>query len=146
MKRRNFIRRTALTMASLAGALVGISFLRQLSFSNIQKGNRVKIGKLSDFPVDTFTFVDKIKVFIYRDHEAVKAVSAVCTHLGCTIKHNIDGFECPCHGSCYSAEGRVLSGPAPASLSWYKVEKAPDGMLVVDLETITSPGEKFYIT
>jgi cytochrome b6-f complex iron-sulfur subunit len=37
-----------------------------------------------------------------------------CTHLGCTFPWNeVDQqFQCPCHGSRYSAEGVVLHGPA----------------------------------
>jgi len=101
---------------------------------------------VSDFPVDTYTFIEDAKVYIYRDHESVQAVSAICTHLGCTIHRTMDGFECPCHGSCYTDEGAVISGPAPRALAWYKVEKAPDGMILVDLDAVTDADEKFSIS
>lgn len=41
-----------------------------------------------------------------------------CTHLGCTFPWNsVDQqFQCPCHGSRYSADGSVLRGPAPLPL------------------------------
>jgi cytochrome b6-f complex iron-sulfur subunit len=41
-----------------------------------------------------------------------------CTHLGCTFPWNANEnqFQCPCHGSLYDAEGRVLRGPAPLPL------------------------------
>lgn len=37
-----------------------------------------------------------------------------CAHMGCKLEKNEDEntWECPCHGSCYTAEGRLLSGPA----------------------------------
>jgi Rieske Fe-S protein len=45
------------------------------------------------------------------------AVDAICTHESCTIT-GIDGttYVCPCHGSRYDRNGRVLGGPASAAL------------------------------
>jgi Rieske Fe-S protein len=62
----------------------------------------------------------------------VKAVSAECTHLGCVIKKSEDGFQCPCHGSQYDLNGRVLSGPAQRSLAWFDVGMSPEGALIID--------------
>jgi Rieske Fe-S protein len=146
MKRRNFIHRVSLMLASVAGAFIGISFLRQFSYKRAGASRRIKVGKISDFPVDTYTFNEESKIYIYRDHEAMQAVSAVCTHLGCTIHRTAGGFECPCHGSCYSNDGSVLSGPAPRALSWYKMDKAPDGTIMVDMDTITDPEDLFYLS
>ena len=143
MQRRNFIRRAALTLASAAGAVLGISMLKQITRGKARSSRRVKVGELSDFPVDNYTFIEDQKIFIYRDHEGIKAVSAVCTHLGCIVQHTEDGFECPCHGSCYDEEGEVTSGPAPTALAWYKVEKSADGNFIVDLDQKTEASEKF---
>ena len=48
------------------------------------------------------------------------AIDAVCTHEGCTVT-GADGaqYVCPCHGSRYDRNGRVLAGPAKASLRQY---------------------------
>lgn len=37
-----------------------------------------------------------------------------CTHLGCALRYNAseDTYECPCHGSKYDKNGKVLVGPA----------------------------------
>jgi len=146
MKRRSFIGKLAASLAAFAGALFGVSYLRQFSPKAIGQQKRVKIGSLSDFPVDTYTYIEDQKIFVYRDHEAIKSVSAVCTHLGCTVQRTTDGFECPCHGSCYSDTGKVLSGPAPTSGSWYKVEKGPGGKIIVDLDTTVDPNNKLLIS
>ncbi|KAE8660926.1 Cytochrome b6-f complex iron-sulfur subunit [Hibiscus syriacus] len=45
--------------------------------------------------------------------------NAVCTHLGCVVPFNQaeNKFICPCHGSQYNDQGRVVRGPAPLSLA-----------------------------
>jgi len=52
---------------------------------------------------------------VYRDESgAAHAVSARCTHLGCLVHFNDAErvWECPCHGSRFATDGRVLQGPA----------------------------------
>jgi len=44
------------------------------------------------------------------------AFSAVCTHQGCPVQWVGGGFQCPCHGATYDANGQVTGGPAPAPL------------------------------
>jgi len=46
-------------------------------------------------------------------------INAVCTHLGCVVPWvpSANQFQCPCHGSRYNNEGRVVRGPAPLSLA-----------------------------
>jgi cytochrome b6-f complex iron-sulfur subunit len=44
------------------------------------------------------------------------ALSAICTHQTCVITgFGNQEYVCPCHGSTYDINGRVLGGPAPAS-------------------------------
>ena len=52
------------------------------------------------------------------------AINAVCTHLGCVVPWNPteNKFMCPCHGSQYNTEGKVIRGPAPKSLALAGVE------------------------
>jgi len=59
--------------------------------------------------------VDGKKYAVFRDaHGGVHALSPVCTHLYCDVSWNSAerSWDCPCHGSRFDPEGRVLNGPA----------------------------------
>ena len=46
----------------------------------------------------------------------IVALSAICTHQGCTVAPDGDQLICPCHGSVYDLSGANVSGPAPEPL------------------------------
>jgi Rieske Fe-S protein len=62
------------------------------------------------------------------------ALSPICTHLGCTVAVQGARLVCPCHGSTYARDGRVLRGPAERSLRTFPVSVEADGTLVVRLD------------
>jgi glycine/D-amino acid oxidase-like deaminating enzyme/nitrite reductase/ring-hydroxylating ferredoxin subunit len=56
---------------------------------------------------------------VYRDESGTEhRVSARCTHLGCIVSWNSAerSWDCPCHGSRFDVDGRVLQGPAVQAL------------------------------
>ncbi|KAJ6696636.1 hypothetical protein OIU85_003029 [Salix viminalis] len=61
----------------------------------------------------TYLVVEKDRIL------ATYGINAVCTHLGCVVPWNQaeKKFICPCHGSQYNDQGRVVRGPAPLSLA-----------------------------
>ena len=62
---------------------------------------------------------------VYRDESGEPhAVSAVCTHLGCLVRWNPAerSWDCPCHGSRFDVDGRVLHGPAVDDLPGVDVQ------------------------
>ncbi|KAF3782284.1 Cytochrome b6-f complex iron-sulfur subunit [Nymphaea thermarum] len=64
---------------------------------------------------------------------ATYGLNAVCTHLGCVVPWNSaeNKFICPCHGSQYNNQGKVVRGPAPLSLALAHVDvNVDDGKVV----------------
>ncbi|GEM44725.1 FAD-dependent oxidoreductase [Deinococcus cellulosilyticus] len=63
------------------------------------------------------------KYAVYRDeHGELHACSAMCTHMGCEVSWNSaeETWDCPCHGSRFTRDGEVLTGPARAPLAKIK--------------------------
>lgn len=71
---------------------------------------------------------------VVTEDEAIASygINAVCTHLGCVVPWNAseNKFICPCHGSQYNAEGKVVRGPAPLSLALAEADVTDDGKVV----------------
>lgn len=67
--------------------------------------------------------VNKNNINIVHTASGYVAVSAVCTHQGCTVGYlaSSSQFRCPCHGGMFDINGNVLSGPPPSALKKYTV-------------------------
>lgn len=90
-------------------------------------------------------FLTKYKVFVEVSGGKVRAQTAVCTHLGCTVNAVETGYSCPCHGSTYDLEGKNTGGPAPAPLVFYKVFEGASKELMVDKSSkINNPQDAWY--
>jgi glycine/D-amino acid oxidase-like deaminating enzyme/nitrite reductase/ring-hydroxylating ferredoxin subunit len=71
--------------------------------------------------------MDGESVAVFKDdHSELHAVSAVCTHLSCTLGWNPADrtWDCSCHGSRFAVDGSVLHGPATAPLEPKSVSRA----------------------
>ncbi len=76
--------------------------------------------------------------FLTRDQGTLRALAITCPHLGCSYAFD-DGkqhFVCPCHGSEFALDGRVLHGPATSPLSHLTWSLAP-GANEIDVEGLT---------
>lgn len=73
--------------------------------------------------------LDGTKVAVYRDEfDHYTLVSPTCTHLGCLVHWNSAerSWDCPCHGSRFTATGAVIEGPALAPLEQHGAGTSPD--------------------
>ncbi len=160
--RRSFLAWLGLGATVAAIAAQGYAFLRSLLPNVLYEPTaRFKIGTPDQFAEGAKFFEDR-KLFVFRERNTFYAISAVCTHLGCTVRmerlnqpkrikvgsrefEEQAEFHCPCHGSRYYGDGTNYAGPAPLPLSYFKLEVSPDdGQLVVDLKT--KVGQDFRLT
>lgn len=151
MNRRSFLNWGTAGMAALWSA-VAVSFgavVRFLTPNVFYEPPQVfKIGTPADFSFGAPTFLADEKIFVFRDKEKGFAVaSAVCTHLGCTVQfyNNDRRFHCPCHGSIFAGDGKVLHGPAPKPLEWLEVTLARDGRLQVDKDRVVASAYRLMV-
>lgn len=64
------------------------------------------------------------KTGAFRDEEGtLHLVDTTCTHLGCELSWNVAerSWDCPCHGSRFTCEGDIITGPAVKKLK--KIER-----------------------
>src|SRR3984893_11716051 len=65
--------------------------------------------------------------------DAFTALTAVCTHQGCTITtYQSQTYGCPCHGSQFSTTGAVKNGPAASALRQFSTQFA-NNVLTISL-------------
>jgi cytochrome b6-f complex iron-sulfur subunit len=79
-----------------------------------------------------FRFGSQPGILIRTPGGDLRAFSAVCTHLGCTVQYRPDLIQiwCACHNGHYDLNGKNLSGPPPRPLPPYAVNVRGDQIVV----------------
>jgi cytochrome b6-f complex iron-sulfur subunit/menaquinol-cytochrome c reductase iron-sulfur subunit len=113
------------------------------------KARWVRVGRLDDLPQgeprrlqvigderDAFTLVrDQLlgSVWVLREGDKVRAMSATCPHLGCAIDLGADkkSFACPCHASRFALTGATEAGPSPRGMDALEA-RVQEGWVEID--------------
>ena len=122
--RRTFITKIALLFGS------AILLRRYLTPSLPVRRTVLVSVPVSDIPPQGALVYRDQRLALLRDSSGFYALSLVCTHLGCTVTVSSGHLSCPCHGSEFDRQGRVLKGPADRPLLRLKVEER-DGKVEV---------------
>ena len=79
-----------------------------------------------------FRFGSRPGLLIMNSDGTYRALSATCTHLGCTVQYRPDLREiwCACHNGTYDLIGRNISGPPPRPLDVFDVHVRGDEIVV----------------
>jgi cytochrome b6-f complex iron-sulfur subunit len=132
LSRRDFLKLARNGFLYLSGALALGGLLRFLDYdSNPAPQTEFDLGSVSNFPLHSRTILSTPPAVLVHDENGFSALSLVCTHLGCTVEKDENGFACPCHGSHYDAIGNVTHAPAAKPLRALRVEVTNDGNLTL---------------
>lgn len=130
LSRRDFLKLFRNGFLYASGALAVGGLLRFLDFDpNPAPKTEFDLGPASNYPPGSRTPLAEPPALLIHSQQGFSAFSLVCTHLGCTVEKDEQGFTCPCHGSRYDADGKVTHGPATQSMRSLRVEVTDEGNL-----------------
>jgi menaquinol-cytochrome c reductase iron-sulfur subunit len=149
--RRGALRTLVAAGGALYAAAIAVPIARFLEPNATSAGGArwVKVAKLDDLALgtprrleivgderDAFTVTKDERlgaVWVVREGDSVRALSATCPHLGCAVDLADDkkGFACPCHTSRFSESGEAMSGPSPRGMDPLQT-RVVDGTVEID--------------
>jgi cytochrome b6-f complex iron-sulfur subunit len=146
--RRRFFQTTgvAACAAAAGGALaVSADFLRPRAL--FEPPTEFLAGPPEAIEVGQVVTNEIYRAYVIHAPEGFRALSAVCTHLGCVTRYQPgkDIIACPCHGSRYALDGEVLAGPAPRPLPTFQMALSTRGDIEVDTAVVVPTGTVFKL-
>ena len=127
LPRRDFLKLARDGFLWLSGALALGGLFRFLDYeSNPAPQTEFDLGPAVNYPLNSRTLLANVPAVLLHAESGFSALSLVCTHLGCTVEQNTDGFVCPCHASRFDEDGNVTHGPASKPLHSLRVEVSVD--------------------
>ena len=132
ISRRDFLKLTLDSLLAFAGLLGLGGLIRFLSYkTEPPQPSEYDLGPADNYASDSRTTLPEVPAVLIRSNGKFTALSLVCTHLGCTVGVQADGFACPCHGSRFNGDGYPVKGPATQPLKPLRVEQTSDGKLIL---------------
>lgn len=145
MSKKDVSRRDFLDWVSYGGivAFLGSVVYPVVSFVTPPKSGEANVSqvklpfKRADIEADekkakNFKFGRSLGIILLTESGELKALSATCTHLDCTVQHRPDLgiIWCSCHNGRYDLEGENISGPPPKPLERFAVNEVGDEIFV----------------
>ena len=66
----------------------------------------------------------------FNGNSQYQAWSSYCNHEGCEVDYVGTGFDCPCHGATWNAQGVLKTGPATENLLEFAVSVSGDSLTI----------------
>lgn len=135
VSRREFCVLTGLAACTIAVAGAGVVFVEFLKPQALfEPPTSFSAGPPDSIALGSVVTNVEHRAYVMRFADGFRALSAVCTHLGCITRYQPDRniIACPCHGSKFTIAGDVIAGPAPRPLRWLQMALSLKGYLIVD--------------
>jgi nitrite reductase/ring-hydroxylating ferredoxin subunit len=123
LSRRQLLQAGFGAAAGMAAGVIGVSLVgRRDDRSTLGGGDPLVTGdgfwtdvaRLEDVPPGSALRFNTAAFdgFVVNDGGTVRALSSVCTHMGCTLHFRPDwqDLRCPCHGASFALDGRLANG------------------------------------
>lgn len=135
--RRSFLAGLLAAGSAAVGALLAVPLVRFTLHPVLARTTQTswsEVGSVTEFqnidsPVKKLVMIEQLDgwrkvvlekpVYVSKDDQGKLIVlSAVCTHLGCTVPwlEKEKKFICPCHQGMFAADGKLLGGPPPRDM------------------------------
>ena len=142
MKRRaftNYLLGSSLGATALAVLYPVLEFLIPPAISEAQQNNvlAASAGELKPNSGKIFRFGTRPGILIRTAEGELRAFSASCTHLNCTVQYReeLHRIWCACHGGQFDLNGINVAGPPHRPLEQYDVNVANDDVFVARRRT-----------
>jgi cytochrome b6-f complex iron-sulfur subunit len=103
------------------------------------------VGMPSTFMLNMPVYFSMGFVFVVRDANGLYALTARCPHQGFTTNVQGNNFVCPRHGSLFSFDGAVLTGPATQPLVHYAMCTLANGHVGVLTSQTVSASDRLAV-
>jgi nitrite reductase/ring-hydroxylating ferredoxin subunit len=122
LTRRDLLRVGIGAAAGLAAGAVGISVLRPAARAPlvdpgralVSNGEWVPVATIADLPAGAAVRFSTAAFdgYVVNDAGTIRALSSVCTHMGCTLVYRPEWWDlrCPCHGASFDLSGQLANG------------------------------------
>ncbi|HEY1536374.1 MAG TPA: Rieske (2Fe-2S) protein [Polyangiaceae bacterium] len=103
-------------------------------------------GNVSTTSVGTLRVLPNIPIVLGRDAQGLYAMSVTCPHQGCAVLAQASSLYCPCHGSRFDSNGRVINGPARSPLVHFAVSVDAAGNISVYPASQVASGARILVS
>jgi len=148
VSRRRFVQATGVAACAIAtggAGVLSVDFLRPRVL--FEPPTQFLAGPPDALEIGQVVTNENFRAYVMRVPEGFRALSSVCTHLGCVTRFQPDKgiIACPCHGSRYNLDGEVIAGPAPRPLPTFQMSLSSKGDIEVDTAVQVPTGTLFRL-